>query len=106
MLKQIIALIVFSIAIVLSMSYIHHGVQWLISAHNWVTHLLSDVFSGGQAGSLLKGLIALLSIPVVVGLIPASVYWLARHRWIPYFMEIVWVVWLIQTGALVIMYKV
>lgn len=105
MLKQIIALIAFSVAIVLSMSYVQHGVQWLISAHDWVTQLLSDVFSGGQAGSLLKGLIALLSIPVIVGLVPTAVYWLVRRNWFPYFMEIVWVVWLIQAGALIMMYK-
>jgi hypothetical protein len=105
MLKQIIALVAFSVAIVLSMSYVQHGVQWLVSAHDWVTQLLADVFSGGQAGSLLKALIALLTIPVIVGLIPAVIYWLVRRSWFPYFMEIVWVVWLIQAGALVVMYK-
>jgi hypothetical protein len=105
MLKQVIALLVLSVVIVLSMSYVQHGVHWLLNAHDWVTQLLADVFSGGQAGSLLKGLIALLSIPILVGLLPAAIYWLIRRNWFPYFMEIVWIVWLVQAGALVMMYK-
>jgi hypothetical protein len=105
MLKQLIAIIALSAAIVLSMSYAQQGVTWLVQAHDWVAQLLTDVFSAGNAGNLARGLIALLSIPVLVGLIPALVYWMIRRHWFPYFMEIVWVVWLIQAGALVVMYK-
>lgn len=105
MIKQVIALIALSIAIILSMSYAQHGLQWLISTHDWVSQILTEVFSGGQAGMLARGLIALLSVPVFIGLVPALVYWVVRRNWFPYFMEIVWVAWLIQAGALIIMYK-
>lgn len=104
MFKQIIALIVFSVAIVLSMSYAQQVVQVLIHAHDWIAQILTDVFSGGQAGNLARGLIALLSMPILLGLIPALLYWLIKRHWFPYFMQIVWIVWLIQAGALV-MYK-
>jgi hypothetical protein len=106
MLKQLAILVALSIAIVLSMSYAQQGVQWLVDAHSWISQLLTDVFTPGQAGSLARGLIALLTIPLIVGLVPALTYWLVRRNWFPYFMEIVWVVWLIQAGALVILYKV
>ena len=106
MLKQVIALIGLSIAVVLTMSYVQHGLQWLINAHDWISQILMEVFSGGQAGNLARGLIALLSIPILVGLLPAVVYWIIKRHWFPYFIEIVWVVWLIQVGALIIMYKV
>ena len=105
MLKQIIALIALSVAIVLSMSYAQEGLQFLLSAHDWISQLLTDVFSGGQAGNIARGLIALLSVPVLAGLIPTVIYWAVRRHWFPYFMEIVWVIWLIQAGALIIMYK-
>lgn len=104
MLKQIIALIIFSVAIVLSMSYAQQVVHVLINAHDWISQILTDVFSGGQAGNLARGLIALLSMPILIGLVPAMIYWLVKRHWFPYFMQIVWVVWLIQAGALV-MYK-
>lgn len=105
MLKQTIALVALSTAIVLSMSYAQVGVEWLVNAHEWIAELLADVFSPGKAGSLAKGLIALLSIPLLAGLIPTITYWLIRRHWFPYFMEIVWAVWLIQVGALVMLYK-
>ena len=105
MIKQIIAIVALSVAIILSMSYAHDAVQVLLNAHEWVSQVLTDVFSGGQAGNLVRGLIALLSIPVFIGLIPAVIYWIARRHWFPYFMEIVWIIWLVQVGALIVVYK-
>jgi hypothetical protein len=101
MLKQIIALIAFSAAIVLSMSYAQQGMQWLVTAHGWIAQLLTQVFSEGQAGNLARGLLSLLALPVIVGFIPTFIYWAVRRNWFPYFMQIVWVVWLIQAGALI-----
>lgn len=106
MIKQAVALIGLSVAVVLSMSYAQHGVNFLIQAHDWISQLLTDIFSAGQAGNLARGLIALLSVPILAGLIPAIVYWMIRRHWFPYFMEIVWIVWLLQAGALIVLYKV
>jgi hypothetical protein len=106
MLKQAIALVAVSIAVILTMTYAQQGLNLLLSAHDWISDILTNVFSGGQAGNIARGLIALLSIPVLVGLVPAIIYWLVRHKWFPYFMEIVWIVWLVQAGALIVMYKV
>jgi hypothetical protein len=105
MLKQMIALITFSIIIVFTMAYAHQGLQYLIDLHEWISVLLTEVFSPGHAGMLARGLLTLLSIPLLAGLIPAFIYWLVKRHWFPYFMEIVWVIWLIQVGALVMIYK-
>lgn len=105
MIKQIIALLVLSTLIILTMPYTQQAVQYLLNAHEWISQLLTDVFSGGQAGNLLRGLIALLSVPIIIGLVPAIIYWMVKRSWFPYFMEIFWVVWLIQAGALAIAFK-
>lgn len=105
MFKQLIVLIGLSVTVVLFTSYAHETVQFLLSAHDWVVGLLANMFSEGQSGNLAKGLIALLSIPFIAGLVPAIIYWMARRHWLPFFMEIVWFVWLIQAGALVVAYK-
>ena len=105
MIKQIVAIIALSVAIVLSMSYAQQAVQQLLNAHEWISQVLMDVFSGGQTGNLLRGTIALLSVPVIVGLVPALAYWIVKRHWFPYFMQIVWVIWLVQAGALIAMYK-
>ena len=105
MLKQSLALIGLSVVIILFMSYAHVVIQFLVNAHDWISQVLTDVFSGGHAGNLARGFIALLSLPILIGLIPAMIYWMLRRHWFPYFMEIVWVVWLVQAGALIMMYQ-
>lgn len=105
MIKQLIALITLSIVTVLTMSHAQHLLEWLIRGHEWISDLLTNVFSGGSAGNTIRGLIALLSIPILISLIPTIIYWIIRRHWFPYFMETVWVVWLIQAGALIIVYK-
>lgn len=104
MLKQIIAIIALSVGIIFAASYAQQGVQFMMHAHEWISQILQEVFTGGQAGNIARGLIALLSIPIIVGLIPTIIYWMVKRHWFPYFMQIVWVVWLIQAGAL-LMYK-
>lgn len=106
MLKQAIAIIVLSLLIILAMPYAQSGLQVIVAGHDWISQTLTEVFSGGKAGNLIRQLLALLAIPLVVGMIPAIVYWLAKRRWFPYFMEVVWLIWLAQTAALVILYKV
>ena len=105
MIKHIVAIILLTIAVILSMSYVQQGLLLLLAMHNWVASILTNVFSGGQAGNIIRQLLALLAIPVFIGLIPAFVYWLVKRSWFPYFMECVWVVWLLQIAALVIQHK-
>jgi hypothetical protein len=105
MIKHIIAIVLLSIVIILTMSHVQTLLQALLSAHDWVANILKDVFSDGTTGNVTRELLASLAIPFIVGLIPAALYWLAKRSWFPYFMTIVWVTWLIQTSALVIQYK-
>lgn len=105
MLKQIIAIIILSLAFILAMSYAHEGLQLLLSIHTWIADLLTDVFSGGDTGNMIRELIALLLPPILVVSIPALAYWILKRSWFPYFMECVWVIWLVETAALVILYK-
>jgi hypothetical protein len=106
MVKQSITLVGVSVGVILFMSYAHEAIQYLVSSHDWISQVLTDVFSGGQAGNLARGFIALLSVPILVGLVPAIIYWMLRRHWFPFFMEIVWIVWLIQAGALIMMFKI
>ncbi len=105
MYKQILSLLLvvaLSAAVVVFMPQAKHALEWLVSAHSYVSELLTAVFNGGNAGNIARGLAALLAIPFLAGFIPSLLYFLFRKSWCPYFMEIVWIVWLLQTGALVI----
>ncbi len=105
MIKHLIAIVALTIVIILTMSQAQAALETLLAGHNWVAETLKAVFSGGTAGNVTRELLASLSIPFLVGLIPAALYWLAKRSWFPYFMTFVWVTWLIQTSALVIQYK-
>lgn len=102
MLKHIIALIALSVGIVLAMSYAQSIIQLLLNAHDWISELLTDVFSAGQTGNLARGLIAILALPFLTAMVPTVLYWFVRRSWFPYFLEIVWVIWLLQAGALLV----
>lgn len=104
MIKQIAVLVAGSLAIIVTMVYDQQAIQYLITAHDWVAHLLRNVFSGGQVGNMLRELLALLALPIGVGVVLAICYYLLRRHWFPYFMEVVWIVWLVQVSAIVTAY--
>lgn len=105
MLKQLIAILLFSIFVIVSMPQAHVVLNAVVEGHNWVSELLTQVFAGGQTGLLIKNLFALVAIPLGIAAIPGLIYWLVRRQWFPYFIEIVWAIWLMQAAALVILYK-
>lgn len=102
MLKHLVALVLLSISTIFFMSYAAHGLHGLIMAHDWVASLLTNVFSPGSAGNISRHLIALLALPIIIALTTTLVYWLVRKNWFPYFMNVVWAVWLIQVGAILV----
>lgn len=106
MIKRILAILVLSVAVIMAMPYAQQGLEMLLSLHTWISNLLTEVFTGANAGNITRQLIALLAAPVLIGLIPAILYWVIRHSWFPYFMQCVWIVWLIQTSALIVMAKI
>lgn len=109
MVKQLISVLVLvalSLAILLAMPIAQHAIMAIVTAHDWVSETLKSIFSGGQAGNLIRELLALLTVPVLLGLIPMLIYWIIKRTWFPYFMTVVWVIWLLQTAAIVVLLKV
>lgn len=106
MVKKIIAILVLSVVVVMAMPYAQQGLELLLSLHNWISNVLTEVFTGADAGNVTRQLIALLAVPLAIGLIPAIVYWIIKRSWFPYFMQCVWIVWLVQTSALIVLAKV
>jgi hypothetical protein len=105
MLKQTIALILLSLLVITSMAYAQYGLEFLVTMHDWVAETLTQVFSGGTAGDITRQLLALLAAPLLIGLVPALIYWIIRRSWFPYFMQLVWIVWLLQAAALIVVFQ-
>lgn len=105
MVKNIIAIIALSVFIILFTAYTQTGLNALMSAYQWISELLTQVFSGGKAGNLIRQQIAILCLPFLVALVPTLIYWFTRRKWFPYFMQIVWVIWLVEITMIVIQFK-
>lgn len=106
MLKQLIIVILLSLGIVYFMPFAQQGLTYLVQGHDWINEILKQIFSEVKAGNIAREVIALLIIPFAIALIPTLLYWMAKRQAFPYFMAIVWVIWFIQTTAVVVLYKV
>ena len=104
MFKHIIIIILLSIVVLLAMPHAQLILRGLLSAHDVVAEVLRKVFAGDDIGNLIRELIALLAIPVLIGLVPVLIFWLIRRQWFPYFVYFVWFTWLVQTAALIAIY--
>ena len=105
MFKHLATIILLSIAVLFAMSQTQHVLEVLLIAHDKIAEGLKQVFSGGEIGNLIRESIALLTLPLLAGLLPAMIFWLIKRRWLANFIYVVWFVWLVQTAALVAIYS-
>lgn len=98
--KEMLAMILLSVLVILTSTYCEQALQLVLDFHDMVDNMLSYVFSPGQIGSLIAQLVSYLVLPFLLATIFAAGYFLLRRHFTPYFMQIAWVVWLIQTTAL------
>ena len=99
-LRQLIWLVLFSVIVVLTAPFVHKILAMLLWMHQWIMQLLGEVFSAGKMGLWLRDIIAIIAIPFLLATIPTFFYWIVRGRAFPYFMAVVWVIWLLEVSAL------
>jgi len=102
MYKEILALVLMTLFIILTSSYWGQALQWVLDFHDFLTNCLSYIFSEGKIGLVIAKLVSYLIGPFLVSGIAALGYAAARRHFTPYFMPITWVAWVIQTTALVL----
>lgn len=101
MLKQLIILLLLSLVVIFGTQYILPLISVVLSTHHWVSQSLLQIFTGGKAGNAIREFIALWFVPLCLTLIPTLIFWLAKRRFFPYFFHTLWVIWLVQTTALI-----
>lgn len=102
MLKQIIFLIVVSLLAIFFMRDVSVCLVYLGKAHHYLTKELAVVFAGGAVGMMIRQVVVLVVIPVIVGLIPGSIYWVIKRKRMPYLFHIIWIVWLILMTSIIL----
>ncbi len=102
--RHLTVLILFSFGVIYGSAHIFPTILLLVSSRDWISQLLLQIFAGGELGSAIRNLLSVIAIPLLIGAIPACIYWLAKQRRFPYFMHIVWIVWLVQMTAIIILH--
>jgi len=93
MLKTFLGLIVLSVLVILFKTQFTDLLHMVAEFHNFASDKLAGLFAGSSAGELAAHIISLVIIPIIVGLIPAFIYWIFYRTEMPHWIVVVWVVW-------------
>ena len=101
MLRQILALILASIIVLVFTNYFATGLGWMLSMENAFNGMLKHIFANGALGQLLSRMSILIALPVLIGSIPISVYYLINKKQMPYTQQTIWGLWLVLASLIV-----
>lgn len=97
MLKQSAIYLILSILIVVFAKYAHLFIVYIDMLYTFIVIKLTPIFSGNSYGTLIRNVLSLTLLPVIIAGIPALIYRAVKGKGkqMPYFLELVWVLWLI-----------
>lgn len=95
MLKHILLLVGLSVAAVFFKGQLVHVLHGLLDIHDRIANGLGIIFSGDEVGRILQAVIALLLIPIVLGVVIAIAHWFIKQAHFPHTMTVIWVSWTI-----------
>jgi hypothetical protein len=100
MLRNILLLVILSILVILFMHPFSQFLGMIDHLHNLLAIKLALILSTNSTGIWIRNVLALILIPMGVGLIPAALYALLRRSPMPYLTEIMWFTWLLLATTL------
>lgn len=95
MFKQIVIIILISLAAIFFRAELSRVLDYMVYLHNYFAHALQMIFSGDAVGRYIQDVIALLVIPLIGGGIVALIFWMIKREALPHIMGVIWVVWLV-----------
>lgn len=95
MFKQTIFYLALSIVVVIFSRYFALGIIQIDQVYTWLNLKLSTVFSHSLVGLTVQQIIVLMMLPIVIAGVPALTYKLVKGGTMPYFLNVVWLVWLV-----------
>jgi len=98
MFKHLLGLIVLSFIVVLTLSYCQDILNFIQYLHQQVFYWLGLAFSNNYVGMKLSQMLALIILPLFVGILLALLTWSIYRRLKPaIIVSTVWYIWLIST---------
>lgn len=101
MFKQLLLIMFLSVLTIVFKIQLGHALDSVVYLHNIIARALHVVFSDDQIGRLIQDMIALILIPLFVGLLVGGSYWMIKREPLHQVKAIVWVVWLVLLVTMV-----
>ncbi|MDF1645856.1 MAG: hypothetical protein P1U61_02590 [Legionellaceae bacterium] len=95
MLKQSLIYFILSLLVVLFATYAKIFFVYVNLLYVYIDTTLKPLFGTGLMGEALRDMITLILTPFCLAALPALIYWLIKRKIMPYFIELIWVFWLI-----------
>lgn len=102
MYRQLVLLIILSALAVMFMSELRYVLQFFSHAQAFMAGKLGEIIAGGRAGFVIRHTLALIAIPIIVGLVVHVIYYFIKKGAPPYLMHIVWVTWIVITTTVLL----
>jgi len=100
MVKNILMLIVLSVAAIFFQDQLMQLLKVFMYVHAEIAKGLGVIFSINAVGEVVQSVLALLLIPAVVGIIIAIAHFFIRQQHFPHTMTVIWVCWAVFLAAI------
>ncbi len=95
MLKQSVIYFVLSLIVIFFAAYAKAFLLYAAILYAFINALFEPVFGTGLIADALSDMLTLVFTPFLLAGIPALIYWLIKRKKMPYFIELIWLFWII-----------
>lgn|SRR3990167_3305577 len=99
LIKNVLFLIVLSIVAIFFQNQLMAVLHGIMSVHHQIIKGLSSIFSIEGAGEIVQSVLALLLMPVVIGICFGIAHFLMKQQHFPHTMSVIWVCWAVLLTA-------
>jgi len=99
MFKQAVLLIVLSVLAIMGQAQLMGVLKGFFFVHHQIANGLGLIFSESKVGEIVQSVLALLLIPIVVGVLMAVAHFFLRQIHFPHTMSVIWVTWAVCLAA-------
>ncbi len=93
--KQYLSYFILSVIMVMFASYAHLLIVYIDILYTYINVKLSHLFNPSFTGTMIRNVLILVLLPVAIAGVPALIYRLIKGKMMPYFIETIWLLWLI-----------
>lgn len=100
MFKHILMLVLLSVAAIFFQNQLLAVLHFIMKIHDQIADGLGMIFSVSAVGEMVQSVLALLLIPVVLGVLVATAHFLIKQMHFPHTLSVIWVCWAVLLAAI------